>query len=200
MPCCLCIVLPHFPCHHLTFFVLQSCHSDQLLAGRPCVSTWLALSLSYTHTHTLRCHLDCGCGGFTSSPCTSYAPFKWKYAWSRVSFPARSQCCNGDVDGGWVLIFVSATESACMKTGSLLHVSAETDNRLMFSASESEENRCTSHCACQQWSNYAPRRLSRPLLLNLTLLCAGNICLSWQGALVPGRFKCFSHSLTLFKG
>lgn len=34
------------------FFVLQSCHSDQLLASRPCVSTWLSLSLAHTHTDT----------------------------------------------------------------------------------------------------------------------------------------------------
>lgn len=76
---------------------------------------YLARSLSYTHTHThtLRCHLDCGCGEFTSSPCTSYAQFKWKYAWSRVSSPALCQCC----DGGGILIFVSAAESPCMKTG-----------------------------------------------------------------------------------
>lgn len=70
----------------------------------------------------------------------------------------------------------------------------------MFSASESEENRCTSQCACQQWRNYASHRLSRPLLLNPTLLCAANICLRRQGALVPGRFKCFSHTLISFTG
>lgn len=40
-----CVIISHF-------FVLQSCHSDQLLASRPCVSTWLARSLSLTRRHT----------------------------------------------------------------------------------------------------------------------------------------------------
>lgn len=202
MPCCVCIVLPHCLCHHLTFFVLQSCHSDQLLAGRPCVSTWLALSLLHTRAHTLRCHLDCGCGEFTSSPYASYAQFKWKYARSRVSSPALCQCCNSDADGRWVLIFVSAAESRAWRQE--LCFSKRFRLRLIMGLcsvhQNQKENRCTSQCVCQQWSNYASHRLSRPLLLNPTLLCAANICLRWQGAFVPGRFKCFSHSLILFKG
>lgn len=41
-----CAVSSHFPVSSShVFFVLQSCHSDQLLARRPCVSTWLS------HTH-----------------------------------------------------------------------------------------------------------------------------------------------------
>lgn len=66
-----CVIISHF-------FVLQSCHSDQLLASRPCVSTWLARSLSHADTHartsdshTLCCHFVCVCGEFPSSPCGS---------------------------------------------------------------------------------------------------------------------------------
>lgn len=65
-----CVIISHF-------FVLQSCHTDQLLASRPCVSTWLSLSHTrthpptHTHTHTLCCHFVCVCGDFTSSPCES---------------------------------------------------------------------------------------------------------------------------------
>lgn len=87
------------------FFVLQSCHSDQLLASRPCVSTWLSLSLSHTltqththtpshshtHTHTLCCHFVCVCGEFPSSMRISvelrvhrYTRFVCKYAWKCV--------------------------------------------------------------------------------------------------------------------
>lgn len=54
LPSCLAVQCPPTSCVIISrFFVLQSCHSDQLLARRPCVSTW------HTHTHSPISHSLC---------------------------------------------------------------------------------------------------------------------------------------------
>lgn len=129
MPCCVCIVLPHFLCHHLTFFL--SCSPVTLINFWPVDHAWVpgSLSLALTHTHsqshTLSFCLRLWWVSIISMRISvdlrmhRYTRFVLKYAWSCVVL-VQLYRVRSDV-GGWIWIFfLSAAESQCMKTGILL--------------------------------------------------------------------------------